>query len=169
MWNYCTIFKNNDSTAVEDPDPEIRGEVVSKKLFRPFGPHFGQKIRGGGPSPGSAKALSHSLAIRGKGCFNTWNKINRNLQNKKNWYCIFHYYNPCTFTICYSSVFAIVTSRKGFCINTNLAVSILVWLFYFITAYHWQQQQTEKNMCLKLIYKKWFYLSKSIGVCLRGG
>ena len=38
------------------PDPEIRGggggSGLPKKLFRPFGPQFGLKIRGGGP-PGS--------------------------------------------------------------------------------------------------------------------
>ena len=32
------------------PDPEIRvGGTVSKKIFRPFGPQFGLKIRGLGP------------------------------------------------------------------------------------------------------------------------
>ena len=40
------------------PDPEMRGAAVSKKFFRPFGPQFSLKIRGGaggpGPSPGSA-------------------------------------------------------------------------------------------------------------------
>ena len=44
-----------------DPDPEIRGwGAASKKIFRPFMPHFRLKIRGGpgypGPSPGSATA-----------------------------------------------------------------------------------------------------------------
>ena len=39
-------------------DREMRGAAVSKKFFRPFGPQFSLKIRGGaggpGPSPGSA-------------------------------------------------------------------------------------------------------------------
>ena len=43
------------------PDPEIRGGGQSQKFFfRPFGPHFGLKIRGAGspgPSPGSATAF----------------------------------------------------------------------------------------------------------------
>ena len=30
------------------PDPEIRGEQFTKNFFRPFGPPFGLKIRGGG-------------------------------------------------------------------------------------------------------------------------
>ena len=38
-----------------------RGGGLQKKFFRPFGPHFGLKIRGGasppGPSPGSATAM----------------------------------------------------------------------------------------------------------------
>ena len=32
------------------PDPEIRGGGLQKNLLRPFGPHFGLKIRGG-PGP----------------------------------------------------------------------------------------------------------------------
>ena len=51
-----------------DPDPEIRvggGTPASKNIFfRPFGPHFGLKIRGGlgppGPSPGSATESTYS-------------------------------------------------------------------------------------------------------------
>ena len=45
------------------PDPEIRGRGpgLKKCFFRPFGPQFGQKIRGGGgergPSPGSATTI----------------------------------------------------------------------------------------------------------------
>ena len=41
-------------------DPEKKGGAgLPKSFFRPFGPHFGPKIRGGGvgrpgPSPGSA-------------------------------------------------------------------------------------------------------------------
>ena len=41
----------------DHPDPEMRG-AASKNFFRPFGPQFSLKIRGGaggsGPSPGSA-------------------------------------------------------------------------------------------------------------------
>ena len=40
------------------PDPEIRGGPISI-FFRPLGPQFGVKVRGGGPpgpSPGSATA-----------------------------------------------------------------------------------------------------------------
>ena len=33
------------------PDPEIRGEQSTKNFFRPFGPPFGLKIRGGGRAP----------------------------------------------------------------------------------------------------------------------
>ena len=55
--------------SVPGPDLEIRGAPVSKKIFSPFGPQFGLKIRGGGspgapgPSPGSATAgrLRHWL------------------------------------------------------------------------------------------------------------
>ena len=45
------------------PDPEIRGGPASQKnFFWPFRPHFGLKIRGGGPappgpSPGSATVM----------------------------------------------------------------------------------------------------------------
>ena len=43
------------------PDHEIRGWPGLKKIFfGPFGPHFGLKIRGGGPpgpSPGSASEI----------------------------------------------------------------------------------------------------------------
>ena len=45
------------------PDPEIRGGGGSflKNVFRPFGPQFGPKIRGGpgppGPFPGSASEI----------------------------------------------------------------------------------------------------------------
>jgi len=35
------------------PDPQIRGEAVSKKSFRPLGPQFSLKIRGR-PFSGSA-------------------------------------------------------------------------------------------------------------------
>ena len=40
------------------PDPEIRGGPgLPKNCFWPFGPHFGQKIGGGGGAlPGSATA-----------------------------------------------------------------------------------------------------------------
>ena len=43
------------------PDPEIRRGLVLRFIFRPFGPQFGLKIRGGasppGPSAGSATVL----------------------------------------------------------------------------------------------------------------
>ena len=38
-------------------DPEVRGSSLRKIFFRPFGTHFGRKIREGrppGPFPGSA-------------------------------------------------------------------------------------------------------------------
>ena len=42
-------------------DPEIRRGLVLRFIFRPFGPQFGLKIRGGasppGPSAGSAAVL----------------------------------------------------------------------------------------------------------------
>ena len=44
------------------PDPGGGGLLVTKKIFRPFGPQFGLKIKGGGAggppglSPGSATA-----------------------------------------------------------------------------------------------------------------
>ena len=48
--------------APSHPDSEIReGGGVSKNIFQPFGPHFGVKIRGGGPpglSPGSATEIN---------------------------------------------------------------------------------------------------------------
>ena len=37
----------------DHPDPEMRGTPVSKKFFRPFGPQFGLKIKGGSRGPGS--------------------------------------------------------------------------------------------------------------------
>ena len=44
------------------PDPEIRGEAVSKKIFWPFGLQFGLKIRERlgppGPFPGSATGVA---------------------------------------------------------------------------------------------------------------
>ena len=44
------------------PDPEIRGARSQKNISRPFGSHFGLKMRGGeggspGPSPGSAMVM----------------------------------------------------------------------------------------------------------------
>ena len=50
------------------PDPEIRGAPASKKIFfRPFGPHFGLKIRGEGgppgPSSGSATARKQNTSV----------------------------------------------------------------------------------------------------------
>ena len=41
----------SDKVGAGHPDPEIRGGL-QKKIFWPFGPHFGQKIRSwGGPAP----------------------------------------------------------------------------------------------------------------------
>ena len=42
-------------------DPEIRGEGLKEIVFRPFGPHFGPKIRGAappGPPPGTTTVWS---------------------------------------------------------------------------------------------------------------
>ena len=42
-------------------DPEIRGGGLKEIVFRPFGPHFGLKIRGAGPpgpSPGTTTVWS---------------------------------------------------------------------------------------------------------------
>ena len=33
------------------PDPEIKGDPASKFFFRPFGSHFGLKIKEGGRAP----------------------------------------------------------------------------------------------------------------------
>ena len=46
------------------PDPEIRGvggTRSKKNFFRPFGPHFGLKIRGGGRAPPLDPPLDISL------------------------------------------------------------------------------------------------------------
>ena len=56
--------------AVADPlgggghtDPEIRGEARSpKNVFRPLGPHFGRKIRGGG-SPGLSSGPATDMVL----------------------------------------------------------------------------------------------------------
>ena len=49
------------------PDPEIRGRGLQKHFFRPFGPHFWSKNKGGpGPldsSPGSATAYKKTKSI----------------------------------------------------------------------------------------------------------
>ena len=43
-------------------DPEIKeGGGVKKIFFRPFGPHFWYKNKGGGTSPGSATDVQVSL------------------------------------------------------------------------------------------------------------
>ena len=42
------------------PDPEIRGGRSPKKFFRPFGPHFGRKIRGG---PWPLPWILHCIAL----------------------------------------------------------------------------------------------------------
>ena len=41
----------------DHPDPEMRRAAVSKKFFRPFGPQFSLKIRGGGGSRGPGSLL----------------------------------------------------------------------------------------------------------------
>ena len=38
------------SGGASHPDPQIRGARSPKKNFQPFGPHFGLKLGGGGPS-----------------------------------------------------------------------------------------------------------------------
>ena len=75
QWRSDNIFvlvssggsRPSDKAGAGHPDPEIRGAPASKKIFfRPFGPHFGLKIRGRprspGPSPGSATGLDHTFA-----------------------------------------------------------------------------------------------------------
>ena len=39
-----------------NPDAEIRGEQSPKKNFRPYGPQFDKKIKGGPGPPGPATA-----------------------------------------------------------------------------------------------------------------
>ena len=49
--------KPSDKGGSGHPDSEIGGWSLTRKIFRPFGSHFGLKIRGSGPpgpSPGSA-------------------------------------------------------------------------------------------------------------------
>lgn len=48
------------------PDPEISGGGgrSPKNFFRPFGRHFGRKIRGGRPSPGSAAESNQKRELR---------------------------------------------------------------------------------------------------------
>ena len=48
------------------PDPEIRGARSQKKIFRPFGSHFGLKMRGGGWAPGPLTWICHG---------NGWTKL----------------------------------------------------------------------------------------------
>ena len=66
IFKICNImYTINQYIAVLDPDLEIRdgggGGSLQKKIFPPFGPQFGLKLRGGsgpsGPSPGSATVL----------------------------------------------------------------------------------------------------------------
>ena len=54
-------FASPPGKIVGHSDPEIRGGRSPKNVFRPLGPQFGQKIRGGGPtgpSPRSAMPLN---------------------------------------------------------------------------------------------------------------
>ena len=61
------------------PDPEIRGEQSTKNFFRPFGPPFGLKIRGGagppGPSHRSATGVRRGRKARRKGCLLPFHSI----------------------------------------------------------------------------------------------
>ena len=45
------------------PDPDIREARLKKKFFRPFGPHFGLKLRRG-PGPPRAPPLHPPLQTR---------------------------------------------------------------------------------------------------------
>ena len=62
-------YKPSDKGVGGHPDPEIRGGGLQKNCFRPFGSHFGRKIRGGGgaglpgPSPGSATGCKSLFAF----------------------------------------------------------------------------------------------------------
>ena len=75
QWRSDNIFvlvssggsRPSDKAGAGHPDPEIRGVSGLKKIFfRPFGPHFGLKIRGWpgppGPSPRSATGLDNTFA-----------------------------------------------------------------------------------------------------------
>ena len=61
------LSPKSDQYPVVDLDFQIRGGPVSKKFFRPFGPQFGLRIKGGGgppdPSPGSATDINFLLII----------------------------------------------------------------------------------------------------------
>ena len=61
------LSPKSDQYPVADLDFQIRGGPVSKNFFRPFGPQFGLRIRGGwgppGPSPGSATDINFLLTI----------------------------------------------------------------------------------------------------------
>ena len=46
--------------ALADPDLQMGGGRSPKKFFRPFGPHFGRKIRGG---PGPLPWILHCIAL----------------------------------------------------------------------------------------------------------
>ena len=70
-------------------DPETRGQGGLKKSFQPFGPQFGLKIRGAGPSPGNSIQKGKGLdlwvetAPRGRGkpdCFQSKTKPMRENQ-----------------------------------------------------------------------------------------
>ena len=50
-----------------DPDLEIRGGGegggLQKNVFRPLGPQFGLKIRGGGPDPSPVSATAWRVKV----------------------------------------------------------------------------------------------------------
>ena len=46
----------------DHPDREMRGAAVSKKFFRPFGPQFSLKIRGGGKQGARVPPLDPPMA-----------------------------------------------------------------------------------------------------------
>ena len=75
QWRSDNIFvlvssggsRPSDRVGAGHPEPEIRGGPgLQKRFFRPFGPHFGLKIRGWpwppGPLPGSATGLDNTFA-----------------------------------------------------------------------------------------------------------
>ena len=53
-----SISKTGESP-VADPDFHMRGSGLKKIFCRPFGPHFGLKIRGGGRAPGPLPWIRH--------------------------------------------------------------------------------------------------------------
>ena len=61
--------------AIDHPGPEIRGGLVSKKIFQPFGPQFGLKIRRRpGPTGSPPPPLDPPLL-----CFTTVLNLSKNI------------------------------------------------------------------------------------------